>query len=210
MARYWFVIVAAMVLAGGAAVALVNLRDPTYSAHALVAARPASAITDTRTIVDLVGQMGDRRVTGTLAQAFTSSQVRTEALTAVGLSAEAAKQYRVEANVLPDTHVIEVSGSGPDPNTLATYLNATVTAGMARSQGIFRVIDLERLEPARPPEQPSSPVPSRDIPLGVGLCLLLGILLAFLVDYLRGPRGVSGELRALPTPHSQLPVRRAE
>jgi uncharacterized protein involved in exopolysaccharide biosynthesis len=181
MARYWFVIVAAMVLAGGAAVALVNLRDPTYSAHALVAARPASAIT-----------------------------VRTEALTAVGLSAEAAKQYRVEANVLPDTHVIEVSGSGPDPNTLATYLNATVTAGMARSQGIFRVIDLERLEPARPPEQPSSPVPSRDIPLGVGLGLLLGILLAFLVDYLRGPRGVSGELRALPTPHSQLPVRRAE
>jgi receptor protein-tyrosine kinase len=207
MGKYWWLILLVTLLAGGAAIALVNWRAPQYSAAARVVARPASTITDTRTIVDLVGQMGDRRVTGTFAEAFTSADVRAEARAAVGITELEALEYPLQAVVLPDTHVIEVSGTGPDPGKLANLINATVAATLVRAPQLFTVIDLQLLEPARQPEKPSAPVPTRDIPLGFGLGLILGVLLALAIDYLRGPRGVSGQLRALPSP-SQLPTRK--
>jgi capsular polysaccharide biosynthesis protein len=208
IARYWWLILLVTLLAGGAAIALVNVRAPQYSAAARVVARPASTITDTRTIVDLVGQMGDRRVTGTFAEAFSAVDVRAEARAAVGLSEEGALEYPLQAVVLPDTHVIEISGTGPDPGKLANLNNATVSATIERAPQLFRVIDLQLLEPARQPVIPSAPVPTRDIPLGFGLGLILGVLLALATDYLRGPRGVGGQLRALPSP-GQVPARKA-
>jgi capsular polysaccharide biosynthesis protein len=206
--RYWPIIMLVTALAGSAAIALVNFREPQYNAAARVVARPATIITDTRVIVDLVGQMGDRRVTGTFAEAFTSVDVRTEARASLGMSDEEALRYPLKAVVLPDTHVIEVSGTGPNPVRLATLINATVEATLKRASQLFRVIDLQPLEPARPPQRPSAPVPARDIPLGFGLGLILGVMLAFATDYLRGPRGVGGQLRTISPAPSPLPVRK--
>ena len=77
-------------------------------------------------LVDLLGQVGYKYVTGTFAQTFSSDKVKAAAEQAVGLSGTEADLYPLQANVLPDTVVIEVSGKGPDREVLSRYLDATV------------------------------------------------------------------------------------
>lgn len=197
VARYWWVILLVMLAAGGGAGLMDSIRARTYTAQARVAASPAKGLPDDRTIIDLMGQMGSRQIIGTLAQSFTSADVQSTARKAAGIPDADAGNYILEANVLPDTSVLLVTASGPNPSTLASYLNATVAAAVSNAHNVYKVVDLQPLEQARVPTTPSSPVPSRDIPLGVGLGFALGILLALALDYLLGSRGVRSELRAL-------------
>jgi uncharacterized protein involved in exopolysaccharide biosynthesis len=193
IARYWWIIVLAMLAAGAGTFALDSLRKPQYSGYARVLVRPSSQLTDSRTLVDLLGQVGLRYVTGTFAQTFTAAQVKTAARQSVGLSPEEADRYLLEANVLPDTVVIEVSGHGPDPDVLSKYIDATVQATVQQTRAVFGVVELEPLEPAKVPPAPTSPQPIRDVVLAVSLGLLLGVLLAWSFAFLRETREVQQE-----------------
>jgi succinoglycan biosynthesis transport protein ExoP len=192
--RYWWLVLLATLAATGMSAALSLTRAPSYSVQARVVAKPAtSVLTTTNDLVSMVSEMGMRPVIGTFAQIFTSAEVKQAARAAVGLDEAEAKDYPLQANVLPDTTVIEVSAKGRDPQLLTDYVNATVDAAVARAPGLFGVIELQPLEQATLPEGPTSPVPSRDIPVGGGLGLALGILLAFGMEYLRTPRRVEYE-----------------
>ena len=185
--RFWWLILLTTLAAVAGAALLSGTRTPVYSASARVAVRPAPTVTDPRTVVDLVGQMGARYIANTFAQMFTSAQVKTDSLKAVNATVTDVQEYELAANVLPDTAVIEVSGTGPDPNFLANYINATVTATINDSRTLFQVVELVAVEPATAPQQPTSPQPLRDIPVAALLGLAVGILLALLIDYLRKP-----------------------
>jgi uncharacterized protein involved in exopolysaccharide biosynthesis len=185
--RYWWVVLLTTLSAVAGAALLSGTRTPTYSAHARVVVRPAPTVTDSRTVVDLVGQMGARYIVNTFAQMFTSAQVKSDSLRAINATEASVQDYDLAANVLPDTAVIEVSGSGPDPDFLANYINATVTATIDDSRDLFQVVELVSVEPASAPQQPTSPQPLRDIPLAGLFGLVVGILLALLIDYLRRP-----------------------
>jgi len=183
--RYWWIVLLAAVAAGAGAAALDSFLKPSYSGYARVVLRPSDKITDTRTLVDMVGQIGLRYLTGTFAQTFTSQDVKAAAQKSAGLSATEALRYPLQANVLPDTVVIEVSGTGPDPDVLTRYLNATVDATIQQGNTLFGVVELQTLESAKVPPTPVSPKPLRDITLGLVLGLLLGCLLAWSYGYLR-------------------------
>ena len=185
--RYAWLIILIMVVAGVGTAVVDSMRDPTYRATARVAVRPAAGLSDERTTVDMVAQMGARFIPGTFAQIVTSAAVEAAAQKAAGLSAAAATDYPVEANVLPDTAVVELAMTGRDPVLLAKYLNATVDATIKNSKDLFRVVDLVPLETVQPPQNKISPVPSRDIPLAIGLGLAAGVLLALALGYIRAP-----------------------
>src|SRR3954447_23356501 len=188
IARYWWLVLLVTISAATAVTVVDFIRSPSYSAKARVAVRPAASLTDERTIVDLVGQMASRSVVGTYAQTFSSEAVKTQARQAASLSSADAARYPLEANILPDSIVIEVSGTGPDPAILANYINATVSSTISNTRGLFKVMELVSLESAQVPDSPTSPVPARDIPLATLLGFAVGLLLALTVDYLRGPR----------------------
>jgi capsular polysaccharide biosynthesis protein len=185
--RYAWLIILIMVVAGVGTAVVDSMREPTYRATARVVVRPAAGLSEERTTVDMVAQMGARFIPGTFAQIVTSAAVEADAQKAVGLSAAAATDYPVEANVLPDTAVVELAMTGRDPVLLAKYLNATVDATIKNSKDLFRVVDLVPLETVQPPQNKISPVPSRDIPLAVGLGLAAGVLLALALGYIRAP-----------------------
>lgn len=196
--RYWWLVLLLLVAGGATSAVLDRVKQPVYSSEARVAVRPSPTLSDTRTIIDLVGQMGARYIAGTFAQTFTSAQVRDVAQKAVGLSADQADDYPLQANVLPDTSVISVEGTGPDPTILVNYINATLEATVHDTGDLFRVMDLVPLEQARVPHSPDSPQPSRDIPAGAGLGLGLGIVLALIIDYIRGVRPTALPPRTVP------------
>jgi uncharacterized protein involved in exopolysaccharide biosynthesis len=185
IARYWWVIALAIIAGGVGAFAMDAVRKPEYSGSARVMVRPSASLNDSRTLVDLVGQIGARYVTGTYAQTFSSEQVTVAAQKAAGLSLEQADRYPLQANVLPDTVVIELSGTGPDPAMLARYLDATVNATVKQTNSLFGVMELQPLEAAKVPPTPTSPRPVRDLTLGLVLGLLVGSLLAWTFAYMR-------------------------
>src|SRR5207237_198161 len=154
---------------------------------ARVALSPAPVVSATRTLVDLGGQIGSRYIPGTFAEAFSSSDVISDARKSVGLSEQAAQDYKLNAVVLPDTAVIEVTGTGPDSNILTSYLNATLDATIKDTRNLFGVIELVTLQPARVPSEPTAPQPVRDLITAVAVGLGAGLLLALLFDYLRTP-----------------------
>lgn len=188
--RYWWVVLLALVAGGVIAAGTDRIKKPTYNASARIAVRPSPDLSDTRSIIDLVGQLGAKYIAGTFAQTFTSADVKAASQKAVGLSAGDAINYPLDAVVLPDTAVIQVSGSGPDPVLLVNYINASLEAAIGSTRDLFRVIDMVTLEPARVPTAPVAPQPSRDIPFGAGIGLALGILLALILDFVRGLRNV--------------------
>lgn len=210
LGRYWWVILLTTLVSAGVATAITTTRAKSYTVHARVVAQPSSVLSDTRTLVDMSGQVGTRTVMGTLAQVFTSADVRAEALKAAGMTETQALDYPIDASVLPDSSVIDVSASGRDPVLLTSYVNATVDSAVKQGSQVYRVIELSPLDLATLPKAPSSPVPARDIPVGAALGLVLGILLAFAIDYIRTPRRQENEtqtqIRALP-PNQAIPTR---
>ncbi len=186
--RYWWIIVLTALVAGGVAYMVDRGQAPTYSTHVRVAMRPSSIVSDPRDIVNLVGEIGARNLTGTFAEAFTSQQVRTDAQKAAGLTADQADAYSVDASVLPDTTVIDVEASGPNPTLLVAYLQATITAAVDNTRDLFRVLDLVPLDQAAVPTTPSAPTPARDTALAAALGAAAGVLLALALDYLRENR----------------------
>jgi uncharacterized protein involved in exopolysaccharide biosynthesis len=183
--RYWWIVVLVALAAGVGIWVLDSQREPQYSGRARVLIRPSPELTDSRTVVDLVGQLGLRYVSGTYAQSFSSDSVKQTARQAAGLSVDEAARYPLEANVLPDTVVIELSGQGPDRQVLARYLDATMSSVINDTQPLFQVMELQALEPAQVPVAPSSPQPVRDVVVAVGLGIVLGLLLVFTIHYLR-------------------------
>ncbi len=188
IARYWWVILLTTLVSTGVALAITETKAKSYTVHVRVVAQPASVVSNTNELINMSGQIGTREVMGTLAEAFTSADVQSNALAKAGMHATQAPDYPIQANGLPDSSVIEVTGTGHDPVLLTNYVNATVDAGVKYGSGIYRVIDLVPMERASVPAAPTSPVPSRDVPLGAGLGLALGLLLAFATDYMRTPR----------------------
>jgi capsular polysaccharide biosynthesis protein len=189
IARYWWLILLATVVATGVAAGLSLTRAKSYNTQALVVVRPATGVlTNTNDLVNMMSELGTRSVLGTFAQVLTSGGVQQKAQAAVGLNATSALDYPLDANVLPDTTVIAVSGKGHDPKLLADYINATVDAAVANSTDMFQVLEMHSLQSAAVPIIPASPNPSRDIPLGGLLGLGLGVMLALALEYLRNPR----------------------
>src|SRR5690349_7012431 len=99
--RYWWLILLATCLGGIGAALYDRAQVPLYTTSVRVTMRPSALVTDPRDVVNLIGEIGGRYLTGTFAQTFTSAQVKAEARQAAGLSNEAAAAYDLEANVLP-------------------------------------------------------------------------------------------------------------
>ncbi len=188
--RYWWLLLLAISAGGAGAAVADHAQTPRYSTQMRVMMRPSGLLTDPRDLVNLVGQVGARSIAGTFAQSFTSEAVRAAARKMVGLSNGQAAAYTLDANLVPDSTVISIQGSGPNPVMLVNYLNATTAATVDNTRDLFRVLDLVPLDTPPLPDTPSSPSPSRDLPGGAGLGLGLGILLALTLDYLRAPRRV--------------------
>ncbi len=112
----------------------------------------------------------------------------------LGLSVDPAKlSQRITTNVLPETVILEVSASDPNPRvaqrltqTVAEQLTTLVrnleTPPGTRTPPVTATI----VDPARFPETPVSPKPSQNLVLAVVVGLLLGVGAALLREVLDG------------------------
>jgi diguanylate cyclase (GGDEF)-like protein len=116
-----------------------------------------------------------------------SQKIRAEALDSLGVKNFVPKEYTILAVVLPESSVLELNITGPDPVLISEMANAIGYQSILFTRSINRIYELNFLDQAVVPDAPISPVPLRDAGLSLLLGLAGGAVLAVLSEQIRVP-----------------------
>ncbi len=184
LARLWWM-VGLTILATGAAAALTDALQPrVYTATAVLGLRPAPGLplgTDRARLIDHLAS--EVYLPNTILKGLFSPDSTDLLAVQAGMTPDQAADYTFTKVVDSSVTTITLTCSGPDATRAARYL-ATVSDGAAVvAQRIYRLISVQVLVPPVSPAPLSRPSPTHDVPLAMGLGLVLGLLLAALLDY---------------------------
>jgi capsular polysaccharide biosynthesis protein len=216
--RMWTIVVVAAVTVGSA-LGFSLLQTPTYEASVMILVGQETT-GDTNLGAADVTELQELALT--VAKAVPTTPVAETVVERLGLQEESATGMlnRISAEADPGTMFVNVSYRDSDPERAQLIAN---TIGKVLSEKISEVsvganaITATVWEPATLPETPVSPDPIRNGIIALVLGSLLGIVLAFLLDYVGGswnPRDEVEDLSGVPTlgvvPKFKISARRKE
>ncbi len=184
----WWVLVPVFLITFTATLYQTYTETPIYetSATYTIDLNP-EVITDIRNTINILSLVSrEEAIGGTFVEIASSRTVRNEARDAQGLDSLAG--YKISANVLAGSTVMQITVSGPDAVIARDTAN---TVGLITIQKISEkgeLFNLSILDEAPLRGNPISPVVSRNLALGAVFGLVLGAGLAFLAEYLTANR----------------------
>jgi diguanylate cyclase (GGDEF)-like protein len=185
--RGWWVVVLAALVAVSVSLGLSYLATPQYQATASFIITPSASLTVGRDVVNSLDTLDRRSIVSTFAEVMNSRRIVSDAAASVGLDEKALEDYKILAVVLPESSVVELDVSGPDPKITADLTNAIGAEAIRFSRGFNQVYDLNFLDTALAPEESFSPQPLRDAGLALLLGAAAGALLVILSEQIRIP-----------------------
>jgi diguanylate cyclase (GGDEF)-like protein len=183
--RGWWIILATTLTAVIVALTASFLATPQYEAIAHFIITPSVVQTTGRPDVLLQGLNTIDNVTTTYAQVMSSARIYTDAMAFLGLQPSDLNKYSYKASVIPNSSVLELSVSGPDPQMTAKLANAIGFATISFTRNLNQIINIDFLDTAVPPTAPTSPQPMRDAGLALLLGLIVGAALAIFSEQFR-------------------------
>ncbi len=160
---------------------------PVYEAKATFVVKLSTAFQDDKSYVSAVNTLSSRtEIANTFAQVANSKLIKQQATDALNLSREQKGDLPVESRVLPGTNIIEVSVQGSDPALIWRFANAVGSKTVAYVQALG-VYDLVPLDQASRSDSPILPKTTLNLMLGGILGLVLGVGLAFFLEYWQTP-----------------------
>jgi capsular polysaccharide biosynthesis protein len=183
--RLWIIVLAGLALTG-VVTGFSFYQTPTYEASIklLIGQKPDSDATD-----DLANEVqGLQGITSTMVEAVNTRPVAYGVIRRADLAMSAeAFQENLSVEQIADTQFIEVSYKDSDPERAQRVANAVGEVFSDRISEISpsaNAIAATVWEPAVVPDSPVSPNPIRNAILALVLGLMIGLGLAFLLDYL--------------------------
>ena len=186
--RGWWLIALAAIAGLSVALGNIYLTIPQYQATARFILSPSSSITSGRDVVDSLDTLDRPSIAATYAEILNSNRIFTSACQLLGRDPLVlAKTYTVQTVVLPESSVLELTVTGPDPQLAAGLANSIGQQAIGFTRSLNQVYDLNILDSAAVPEKPFSPEPIRDSVLGLVLGGALGAILAVVNEQIRIP-----------------------
>ena len=185
--NWWLILLTAMT-AVTVSLAISYAAVPQYSSIARFIIIPSSTLTSGADVVRSLDTLDRRSVVATYAEVMNSSRIFEGSADFLGLDANTIiKDYKIQAVDLPDSSVLELTVSGPNPELAAQLANAIGFQSITFTRSLNLIYELNFLDTAIPAELPFSPEPLRDglvaLLLGVGI----GGILAVLSEQIRVP-----------------------
>ncbi|MFC1959481.1 Wzz/FepE/Etk N-terminal domain-containing protein [Chloroflexota bacterium] len=148
----------------------------------------ASSFDDTIYGIDTL--TGRQRIFVTYCELIRSQTVRDRAFELTGLNPAdpSLEDYKTTCNVLPESNILLLLVDGPSPALTMRLNEAIGLAGMERTNSLYTYFPLEKLDSVSIEEVPISPDYAQNAVLGILLGLVVGVTLAFIIEYLRSPR----------------------
>jgi diguanylate cyclase (GGDEF)-like protein len=188
--RGWWLIVLVALIALFASLTVSYITAPQYKATARFIITPGSLLTsegDPQTVIAGLETLDLPSVVATYTEVMNSQKILAEALNSLGIKNFVPKEYTILAVVLPESSVLELNVTGPDPVLISNMANAIGYQAILFTRSINRIYELNFLDQAVVPETPISPKPLRDAGLSLLLGLAGGAVLAILSEQIRVP-----------------------
>lgn len=185
--RLWLVVLLALLMSGAAMAYSLLLQTPKYEATIKILVGQASGNPDTRSSLGDEVQ-GLLQLTGTMAEAVDTRSVADRVITELNLTTTPQEfSLNLNAQQIPETQFVEVTYADPNPAQAQQIANTT---GEEFSQKVSEVspsanaVTATVWERAELPETPSSPRPLLYGLLAFSFGAMIGVSLAFLLEYL--------------------------
>lgn len=185
--RGWWMIVLAALVAVIASLTASYLAVPQYEATARFIISPNPSQMSGRDVVNSLDTLDRRSIVSTYAEVMNSQRIYADTLAALKVKAEDLKDYTYEAVVLPESSVLELTASGPNPEAAANLANTIGYQAIQFTNRLNQVYDVNFLDTAVANDTPISPQPVRDASLALVLGAVLGAVLAILREQIRTP-----------------------
>lgn len=189
--EWWWMVLAVTVVVTTLAAVTSLMQTPTYTASTTLVIGREDAVDEAEGVPSSIVNdvQGLQQLTTTMAQVVQSRVMMEEVVQSLDLRVSAeALQQNVVAEQVEETQIIDVWYTDTDPERAQVITNAI---GEEFSQELSRLnpsghaVSATILDEATLPEEGSGfPIPLRNIALGLALGLMLGVGLAFLMDYL--------------------------
>ncbi len=186
-ARRWWLIAMALLVLPGATYFLSVRQQPIYETVTTLVASPNSTATGPSNFLQGLDTLsGSSVLLDTFGSVLTSQSTINQAAKQAGLSPEELKQYKVNAKISPTANVIDLTVDGPDPSKDAALSYQIGALSIPYIKNLYQLYDLKILD------GPTnavlvSPKLLQNMGLAVFAAIALGMVLAFLAEYLRLP-----------------------
>ena len=185
--NWWLILLTAMT-ALTVSLAISYAAVPQYRSVARFIIIPSSTLTSGADVVRSLDTLDRRSVVATYAEVMNSSRILDGSADFLGLNAsEIIKDYSIQAVDLPDSSVLELTVSGPNPSLTAQLANAIGLQSITFTRSLNLIYELNFLDTAIPAELPFSPEPLRDGLVALVLGTALGGFLAVVSEQIRVP-----------------------
>jgi diguanylate cyclase (GGDEF)-like protein len=185
--RNWWMIVLAALVALNVSLVVSFFATPLYVSNARFIVSPNPIVLSGRDVISSMEALDKRSIISTYAEFLNSRRIYDETLAALGIDKMIAQEYDITTVVLPDTNVLELSVSGPDPAVAALLANSIGKQAIDTIRLLYTAYDISVLDPAIPASAPFSPQPARDASLALVLGLVGGAALAVVSEQVRIP-----------------------
>ena len=185
--RGWWLILSAALAAISISLALSYVTVPQYRAAAHLIISPNSTIAASADVVRSLDTLDRLSTVSTYAEILGSSHIYDETLAALNIKAVDLADYSRSAVVLPNSSVLEISVSGPNPKVASQLANALGRQTISYTRNMNQVYTVDFLDTATAPTDPTTPQPLRDGSLALVLGVAVGGVLAILREQIQTP-----------------------
>ncbi len=185
--NWWLILLTAMA-ALTVSLAISYAAIPQYRSVARFIIIPSSSLTSGADVVRSLDTLDRRSVVATYAEVMNSSRILESSTNFLSLDITAIiKDYTIQAVDLPDSSVLELTVSGPDPELAAQLANAIGFQSITFTRSLNLIYEVNFLDTAVPAQLPFSPEPLRDGVVALVLGVAVGGVLAVLGEQIRVP-----------------------
>ena len=183
----WWIIVLALLASMNVTLIMDMFSTPVYEATTRMIVLPNPDSFTGRDFVSSLSSLDNSSIVTTYADVFDSEFNQQAFVSTLNLPDDEVEAYTQSTVILPDSNVMEIYVTGPDPDVVAQWANGVARTGIDYMKTLYQVYEVNILDAAVVPLEPISPKPLRDVSLGAVLGLLIGAILAILRDQLRIP-----------------------
>ncbi len=182
--RKWWMVALTALFALTVTLAISYFNTPLFRARGQYVVSPGQSLLrgEDRDLINGISALDRPSIVATFAEIMNSASIQRAAQTALQLDPLEAANYTVQAVVIPDSSVIELTVSGPNPVMAAQLANTVGEQAINYTQALYQAYSINMLDPASPPLKPFSPNPARDGAVALFLGLIVGVLLAIFSD----------------------------
>ncbi len=187
MQRGWWIVILCAMAAINVSLMISYTTTPLYQTRARFLIAPDPMLDNTSQVLDGLDNLDQPTLAATFVEILMSQRIFDETAQNIGIDTDEEGNYERNAVVLPDSNVLELTVSGPDPTLAAALANGIGLQGITFIQDYYPVYDLDFLDKASVPSSPIEPTPKRSAAVSLMMGLAMGGVIAVLREYLHIP-----------------------